>query len=225
MTYGASRSRATARRSAAVLLTSFYEDPDPGRHGEFLESLRRNLANELLVAVHVFLEDLLDPDRLRTTYSQFGDAKVCLVSHGRRATYEALFAYANRRLAGRRVIIANADIYFDRTLALLDGWELQDELLCLSRWDVRPDGSAALFEHTESQDAWIFDAPIREFTCDFHLGVLACDNRLAWEAANAGLTLSNPARSVRAYHLHLSRVRRYSASERVAGPTQAVPAS
>jgi hypothetical protein len=102
--------------------------------------------------------------------------------------------------------------------------DLRDTLLCVSRWDIHSDGTASLFEHGESQDAWIFDAPIRQFPCDFPLGVPGCDNRLAWEAAAAGLTLHNPARSLRAYHLHLSRVRRYTDHERLRGDVRSVPA-
>ena len=136
--------------------------------------------------------------------------KLWLISHGRRLTYRELFSFANRHLAGRRVAISNADIFFDESLEALANCDLCGQLLCLSRWDVQPDGSARLFEHPCSQDAWVFDAPIREFPCDFHLGVPGCDNRLAAEAQQAGLKISNPARSVRACHLHLSGVRRYS---------------
>ena len=39
--------------------------------------------------------------------------------------------------------------YFDRTLALLEGEDLRGRLLCLSRWDVRADGSA------EQLEAWL----------------------------------------------------------------------
>src|SRR5262249_39841336 len=44
------------------------------------------------------------------------------------------------------------------------------------------------------------------------------------EAANAGLTVRNPARSVRAYHLHQSLVRRYTHDDRVHGNVLSVPA-
>jgi hypothetical protein len=76
-----------------------------------------------------------------------------------------------------------------------------------------------------SQDAWIFDTPLCDFPCNFYFGVPGCDNRLAWEASRAGLTLINPSRSIRAYHLHLTGVRRYSERQRVAGPTASVPAT
>jgi hypothetical protein len=198
-----------------VLLTPFYPDPEPARRDELVECLRRNAANELIAEIHVFLENGAAPE--------LDDAKIRLVGHGRRATYSDLFDYANTELRGRRVVVANADIYFGRDLARLGECDLTGRLLCLSRWEVLPDGTSWLFDHPASQDAWIFDAPIRPLACDFHLGLPGCDNRLAFEAEQAGLILSNPARSLRAYHLHLSQVRNYDESRRVWGPTAAVP--
>jgi hypothetical protein len=199
------------------VLTSFYADPEATRHAELVDCLRRNLANTFVDEVHVLLEDGVRPEL-------DGGMKLRLVELRRRATYADLFAYANERLCGRRVAIANADIYFDDGLARLGAVDLDDTLLCLSRWDVEQDGSARFFEHGESQDAWIFDSPIRQFPCDFPLGMPGCDNRLAWEAAAAGLAVQNPARSLRAFHLHLSLVRHYTAQDRIGGAVLTVPA-
>jgi FkbM family methyltransferase len=207
-----------------ILLTGFYEDADPRRHGEFLECVRRNAANGRFDELHLFVEQPGGIERLRAAYPPLAGPKVRLIAHGRRVTYADLFAYASRHLAGRRVIVANADIYFDDTLAQLDGYDLAGRLLCLSRWDVQPDSSAKFFEQPASQDAWIFQAPLPAFPCDFHLGLPGCDNRLAWEADHAGLAISNPARSLRAYHLHLSYARRYADHQRLVGPMKAVPA-
>jgi len=208
---------------AMILLTGLYEDADSSRRGEFLECLARNVENDRLDEIHLFVEEPLGLDKLLATYPLLATSKILLFVHGRRVTYRDLFDYANRCLPGRHVIIANADIFFNHTLARLDGYDLSGKLLCLSRWDVKPDGSACLFDHAGSQDAWIFRAPIREFPCDFHLGVPGCDNRLAWEAEHAGLVIINPSRSLRAYHLHLSRVRRYSECQRLAGPIKSLP--
>lgn len=206
-----------------ILLTGYYHDAAPGRRAELLDCLRRNVENELFQEVHVFLEDPI-ADEASISHPALSAAKTRLIKRGRRLTYRYLFDYANRELAGQDVVIANADIFFDGTLARLKGYDLSGKLLCLSRWDVQPDGSSSFFDHPCSQDAWIFRTPIREFACDFHLGVPGCDNRLAWEAGRAGLALSNPSRSLRAHHIHLSRVRRYSERQRLAGPTREIPA-
>jgi len=211
------RAPSPGARRHPILVTPHYGDPAPARRAEFVECLRCNLANALFDEIHVLLEDDARPE--------LDDAKLRLVPLGRRATYADLFAHANSQLAGRRVVVANADIFFGGDLARLAVLDLRDTFLCVSRWDVQRDGSTRFFEHGESQDAWIFDTPIRRFPCAFPLGVPGCDNRLAWEAARAGLRVENPGRSLRAYHLHLSGVRRYGHVHRIHGDVLSVPAA
>ena len=207
-----------------ILLTGFYEDPNAVRRGEFLECLRRNVANDCLGEIHVFVEEPHDLCDMAAANPLLGHARIRLIPLGRRVTFRDFFAYANCHLSGQRVIIANADIYTDSTLALLEGHDLTGKLLCLSRWDVLPEGPARFFDHPSSQDAWIFESPIREFFCDFYLGLPGCDNRLAWEAGQAGLLLSNPGHSLRVYHLHLSGIHRGGEGLRLVGPCACVPA-
>lgn len=208
-----------------VLLTGFYQDPNAERQRELLECLGRNVDNPWIGQVDVFVEYAADLRALRSAYPLLASPKVRLVAAGRRATFRDYFQHESLERTHRRVIIANADIFFDHTLARLSGYDLSGRLLCLSRWDVGKDGVPRFYDYAGSQDAWFFKAPIREFPCDFHLGVPGCDNRLAWEAGEAGLTLSNPGRSVRAFHLHLSGVRRYTQRQSLPGPTKPVPAS
>lgn len=206
-----------------IVLVGFYNDPMPARAAELLECLRRNLDNPHVEGVHVFVESG-DPARVRDDHGPLRHPKATLVPHGRRVTFHDLFGYANRHLAGRRVAIANSDIYFDHTLARLDAYALEGQLLCLSRWEADPDGRPYLFEHPFSQDVWAFQAPLRPFPCDWFLGLPGCENRLAHEAARAGLRLSNPSRSVRAHHLHQSQVRHYTERQRVGGEVRGVAA-
>lgn len=206
-----------------ILLTGFYLDPDSARREEFLECTRRNEANDTFDEIHVCTEYPVDLAQIRSSHPALAAPKIRLIPYGQRLTYRDLFLHANRHLCGQSVVIANADMFFDETLKRLEDYDLSGKLLCLSRWDIQKDGSACFFNHPCSQDAWIFQAPVIDFSCDFHLGVLGCDNRLAWEAKQAGLEISNPSRSIRANHLHLSGVRRYKACERLAGPTCPVP--
>lgn len=209
--------------SELTLLSGLYLDASPERLREFLTCIERNAANPHISGVHVFLEDAVEPAELVARHPQLASPKVRLVPHGQRLTFHDLFAYANRELPGRRVLVANADIFFDDTLALLDGYDLFGRLLCLSRWDLQANGAWQLYDFESSQDAWIFQAPLPAIDCHFHLGLLGCDNRLAWEAERAGLVLSNPSRSIRACHLHGSGVRRYTQQQRLHGPTRGVP--
>ncbi|HEU0252643.1 MAG TPA: hypothetical protein VFR12_06380 [Pyrinomonadaceae bacterium] len=204
-----------------ILLTGLYNEPNLGRRAELRDCLRRNAENEFIEQVIVFNED----SQLPEIDAVLSLPKIKLVQHGRRVTFKDLFDYANRQPGGTQAIIANADIFFDGTLARLKGYSLQNRLLCLSRWDMQPDGSANFFDHPSSQDAWIFETPIVPFKSDFQMGLLGCDNRLAWEADHAGLELSNPSRTVRANHLHVSQVRNYTEGQRLHGRTKSIEAS
>ena len=219
------RTAIAADRRPLDLLVGFYVDADASRSAEILECLRRNASNPLIDRVHVLVEEADQPEQLCSRFPDLGLLDVEWVPYGRRLTYRDFFAYANRTLSGRYAVVANADIYFDDSLARLGGCDLGGRLLCLSRWDEQPDGGSRFFDHPASQDAWIFETPIREFPCDFLLGVPGCDNRLAHEAGAAGLAVSNPSRSIRAHHLHASGIRRYSESDRIWGATDHVPAT
>ena len=200
-----------------ILLLGHYRDPNPARAAELMECLRRNRENPHIHAIHLLAEG--PPEEVDTG----GDPKITVFPHGRRVTYRALFDHASQRLGGETIIVANADIFFDETLARVLDHSLVDSMLCLSRWDEQPAGPPVHFARPDSQDAWIFRAPIRPFSCDFHLGILGCDNRLAFEAARAGLNLLNPSRSIRARHLHLSGVRHHSERDRLSGGYRNVP--
>lgn len=207
------------------LLVGFYNDASPIRTGEFVECVRRNSANPHIESITIFIEDQVSPDEARTLFPALTHFKIRLVEHGKRLTYAHTFEYANRNLAGAGVIIANADIFFDETLALIDEVSLQGRMLCLSRWEEGIDGVPRHFEAPHSQDAWIFEPPLPHIPGDFCLGKPGCDNRLAYETERAGLVLANPSRSVRARHLHRSAVRHYTKKERLHGPMRLVPAS
>ncbi len=192
-----------------ILLVGYYQERSPERAAELLACLRRNCSNDHIRAVHVFLEGDAGPG--------LQGAKLRTIPFGRRVRFCDLFAYANRNLQGQPTIIANSDIFFDHTLARLHGYDLDGKLLCLSRWDVDPDGTTRLYEQPWSQDAWIFRAPARPFQADWHLGLPGCENRMAHEARQAGMLLVNPSRTVHANHLHLSGVRNYNDGQRLYG--------
>lgn len=207
------------------LLVGFYNDANRSRTDEFIECVRRNVANAHLHSITIFLEDQVSAQETRILFPTLSHSKVQLVEHGKRLTYAHAFDYANRHLAGAGVIVANADIFFDETLALLESESLVGRMLCLSRWDEATDGSFRHFDRPDSQDAWILEAPWPRIDSDFCLGKPGCDSRIAYEAERAGLAVSNPSRSLRARHLHNSGIRHYTPAERLSGPIRLVPAS
>jgi len=115
-------------------------------------------------------------------------------------------------------IVANADIYFDETLQKLplpdalrpageqrtNGRDWSNTILALEKWiDKGTREHLQLHLRTDTQDAWIFQAPIRFDTSvmdgvsedallGFPVGSIRCDNRIAWILAHdAHYTKSN----------------------------------
>jgi hypothetical protein len=211
------------------LITGYWRPKDPARAREIFDCLQRNLANPAIGTVTLVTEGkpfdevvIHSPrfapvavEKLACVEGESLPGRRCHLSG--RETYRMLFGLANRMSdPGDLVIVANADVYFDETVALLEECVGADTLACISRteqngmppfWDVtHPERYGDPSKHwpNNSQDAWAFRAPIRDFRCDWALGVLGCDNRLATEAKAAGMRLVNPFPMVRAWHLHAS---------------------
>lgn len=125
-----------------------------------------------------------------------------------RPTFRTLFSLCR---PGMFNVIANSDIYFRRkNIALLNIYErLDNEVMALSRWDVDREGRVSLWDHRDSQDAWIIYGQAKSIEADFPMGVAGCDNRLARVLQDAGYTVTNPSKTIRAYHLHNVAYRSY----------------
>lgn len=197
-----------------VLMTSLYNETDPIRILEYLECLSRNLWNHAIAEVVVFYDTSGDDGPCRIL--EFLDTVAVRVERiDSRPTFGTFFGYANERYPGRRIIVGNGDIYFDASLALLDDYDLSGKFLCLSRWDILTTGQVQFTAWDFSQDVWIFETPLREFPAEIPVGVLGCDESIAWAAEHSGLTVANPSRSVKAYHMHVSGVRSPSRDVRI----------
>ena len=88
-----------------ILLVGFYEDPALARMQEFVTCLERNLANERISEVHLFLEEPGGGEGFADAHPVLRHPKLRLIPHGRRSTYREMFDHANRNLAGRRAIV------------------------------------------------------------------------------------------------------------------------
>lgn len=189
-----------------ALIQQYYRNADPNRQAELDICLRRNLENVLIDEVHLLTEESLD---LRAFP---GHRKTRQIVIAERLTFARAFGYANENDPhGRSTwLLANADIWFDDSLAALENVALDGVAFALTRHDVHADGSLALvvpeFAHG-SQDAWVFKTPVpveRMFTT-FALGIPGCDNRIAHELIVAGYKLLNPSLTIVARHLDLAR--------------------
>ena len=145
-----------------------------------------------------------------------GKAKVQTVEIGHRMRYNDVFnAIRTHVPAGDYVVFANSDIVFDSTLRHV--WRLpmvrRRLFLELLRWE---DGDTPTIfgPRSDSQDAWIvarnccdFDPVETDF--GFPFGKPGCDNAIGVLMMRQRFLVSNPAYSIKTYHVHASAVRNY----------------
>ena len=237
---------AKAEGGVIRLITGYWRPEDPAREREIDTCAQRNAGNRYIEDVHFVCErpkgEIVLPgddgycsEKIYRTFSDELPGNRCPYSG--RETYRQLFNYANANqiVPGGVVIVANADISFDETVALLEECVDENTLACISRterngmppfWDVtHPEEFGNPKKHwpDNSQDAWAFRAPIRDFRCDWAMGVLGCDNRLATEAKAAGMRLINPFPAVKAWHVHEAKRPVVRKRPCVGGPFTDVP--
>ena len=170
-----------------VLITQFYAPADAALSRDVTEALEINLRNPAISEVLLLTERYFDFSALPFAH------KVRQRVIGARLTFADAFRSANSAYRNWHVIIANADICFDETLAIVTRADLEGRVLALSKWKRKRGGAGGrpstggtdrllLVLRTESQDAWLFRSPIREgviLKSRFNLGAVRCDNRLA----------------------------------------------
>jgi glycosyltransferase involved in cell wall biosynthesis len=206
-----------------ILLTPYYLDSCPERQAELSFCLQQNLQNPLITKIILLLDHSLNSQEIK----ELCPLKIETILCTGRCTYQDCLDYANKYLKDEIVIIANTDIFFDNTLALLEEFDLSNKFINLLRWEVVEIDAhvvrSQLHVTIGSQDAWIFRVPLKPFVACFPLGKPGCDNRIAFEARTVGLKVINPAFSIRSHHLHFTNVRNYGSQDRIPGPYLLMP--
>ncbi len=211
------------------LLTTLYNEQEPKRIEEYIHCIEQNISHAAIDEIHIFYDTFKDNDNtqilnyLRSRKKEVSDKLHIKYVEGR-VTYEDFFSYANQNFSSRnsRVIVCNADIYFNDTLFSLDDYLLNDKFLVLTRWDVLPDASLQLMYQDNklpnylTADAWIFETPLNlDFYCKYHLGTWFCDSFFNTQVQHSSLQVFNPCFDVQACHLHWARKDTQEYQERV----------
>lgn len=195
------------------VITCLYNEKNSARMQEYLTCLDHNLKHPSIEQVHIIYDQSKDDGR-NEFLEQLKKRAVSFTYVSRRPSYQFCFALASMLYPERGVILCNADIAFNNTLSLLDGYDLSNTFLALTRWNVRPDGKIQRFFYDngdpaeDSQDTWIFKTPLCIPGAEtIQMGVVGCDNSLAYVAHRAGLNVKNPCLTIQCCHLHLVGVR------------------
>lgn len=217
-----------------ILITNLYNEKDDKRIKEYIECLERNLAHPDIHTIHIIYDTSKDApeDTQNILLNYLKTKKVPLTYIDKRPTYNFCFSIANSLYQDKKIILSNADIYFNQTLHVLVNYDLTNKFLAITRWNVRKDGTLAPHAwpkgnwRTISQDVWIFNSPLRAFeNGDIAMGTLHCDGQIAYQASKAHLKLINPCQTIQCCHLHLSEIRDYPVIPYPKGQAIHVPAS
>lgn len=196
-----------------TLITVLYNETHPARMKEYIYCLEKNLNHSNIKQIHV----LYDTSKDKTT-NQILDYliqhNITITYISDRPTYDFCFSLANELYPNEKILLCNADIYYNETLASLENYDLENRFIVLTRWNVLRNGklkqmySRRRKPNIWSHDTWIFKTPIREFEDKtIQLGTTYCDCRIAYQAQQAGYKVINPCLSIKSCHLHLSGVR------------------
>jgi hypothetical protein len=195
------------------VIVQYCNDPRPARQAEYDACVRRNLSNPYVKAVHNLVEpQTIVPDDFRShekyrhhdlpRWMRYGDA----------------FSYANEKLPGEIVCLCNLDIALDPNSNWHDAAATarNNIVLCLSRTELNADGTT--FEDpmlkqmafANTQDAWLWLAPLDVPDADFELGTMGCDNAIAHRIKQAGHIPINLGSQFRVLHLDRARGKDYA---------------
>ncbi|MFC2926601.1 exostosin family protein [Hyphobacterium vulgare] len=177
---------------------------------------------------HIFL--MVDDD----AEVDLSDGRVTVIEMDGRPTYQDWTQLSQQYCPHSVSVLANADIFFDHTLARLKELFESDPtgFVALSRYELI-DGATSLHPNPHwSQDTWAYypakgSNPDRDQRLNFPLGVPRCDNKVAYVFSIYGHTVYNPCRQVRSIHVHETGLRNYDkkADMRIVGGMAMVHAS
>jgi hypothetical protein len=188
------------------LFSVWYDAQNPIRQGELLECLRRNLANPHIGQIWLWQYSGPAPGR---------ETKLMIRGENHPPTFDELFALANAVCApGDVAVIANTDVWWDETAALIEKIGPNQFYALLRREsDGQLNSTPDAGPRWDSQDAWIFRPPIRPVGAAFSLGRPRNDNALAYRLWRLNFDLRNPAKTIRLHHLHASGIRPYASGK------------
>lgn len=206
------------------LITQFYIDKNEERQKEIIKTLHLNVNNNFIHKIYLLNERIYTNQELGIESD-----KIIQIILNHRVSFKDIFqAIENISIKGY-IVIANSDIFFDKTLTRVKQYDLKNKnVLTICRYEYLNNKSLKelkLFHEgrPDSQDVWIFhsDNNIKEEhrkVFDFMMGKPGCDNKLIYLFNILGYMCYNEPNIIKSYHLHNVQVRNYNSSDVVSEP-------
>lgn len=205
---------ALSQTAPFVVITSLYNETNKARMAEYIDCMDRNVKHPMIRSIRVLYDTSRD-DQNNTllNYLQSLDIQIDYIVG--RPTYARVLQLANDLYPLSVVIIANADIYFDETLAKLQDFDFTNSVITLTRWNDLGQGVLQLeglpkWKNYMTSDVWIVKTPCAIAGLEtVALGTWQCDGLFHLKAMCSGYSLYNLCYDIRACHLHASQKRNY----------------
>lgn len=125
-----------------TLLTTLCPSSE-ARNREFARCLINNISNPYIERIVILSEFDQSPD-FGILNELLSLSKIFFIRIPGRPTFFDFFQYANQHCAGKKVVIANSDIYFDNSLSNVLTHHKEDDFFVLTRWTKSSDQKSYL---------------------------------------------------------------------------------
>jgi hypothetical protein len=209
------------------LITQFYISNNASRQKEIIDCLIYNINNTFINYIYLITEKSYSVDKIGLP-ENINTSKIKLININARMKYSDAFTLVSSENLKGYIIIANSDIFFDSSIKNLyvSNAAVERKTYCLLRFEYenRDLSKCNLFGNGSSccQDTWIFHTnynilPHHTKLFNFQLGILGCDNHVAYIFNILGFKLYNEPFLIKTYHNHASNFRTYDNSTRIQG--------
>ena len=181
------------------------------RNKELVEALDKNVKSPFVDTIYLFVDDEQSMEKLNSTFGQYINNKIIVISVGKQPLYYDLFHYALTHLKEKICMVTNSDIYISSCeLPLLEKLQNDANLLyALTRHEY--DMSCPLInDYHGSHDSFIFKSPLNNISIEslrFPQNVWGSENKLISELYKQRIVIKNPCKQIQIVHLHQSQIR------------------
>jgi len=203
------------KREGYNLIFPYYEPDDKLRVNEINFCLRKNIENELIKTIFLFISET---DKEKITIP-INEKIIEVIIETDRVYFDQIIKFA-QSFKNQFFILVNSDIFLDNTISEID---LSDKnVYCLSRHEYINESTIKIpvYHRRGSQDCWIFrsDIEINNFEeLDFRMGVPGCDSRIAYIFYENGYKVLNTSLTTKIYHVHNNNYRTYHGIKPIKG--------
>ena len=199
------------------IFTQFFLPPNKLRMREIIFCMKQHVENKNIHKIHLLNEQIYNEKELEWISSR----KIIQTNIGKRLTFQDVFTYIRSEKLKGYFVLLNADIFFHKhALDNLRKTSIHKEkkMMALLRYEYNhehPSKSELFGPRFDSQDTWIFHSNTlfsleHDKVFNFPFGKPGCDNKIIYLMHILGFKVINDPFTICTYHVHSSKLRRYT---------------